>query len=139
MGLCLILFDIDHFKQINDTWGHPAGDFILKHLAQLIENEARGYDVFARYGGEEFAFLLRGSPLEAAILLAERVREEVEEHIFTYDEVDLRITISLGVAHWSGEEPLEDTALVEAADRLLYEAKGGGRNMVSHDPLPESS
>ncbi|MBT4159944.1 MAG: GGDEF domain-containing protein, partial [Gammaproteobacteria bacterium] len=95
VGLCLIIFDIDHFKQINDTWGHPAGDFILKNLAQLIENEARGYDVFARYGGEEFVFLLRGAPLEAAVQLAERVRKEVEEHVFSYDDVDLKITISL--------------------------------------------
>ncbi|MBT4493001.1 MAG: GGDEF domain-containing protein [Gammaproteobacteria bacterium] len=134
VGLCLIIFDIDHFKQINDTWGHPAGDFILKNLAQLIENEARGYDVFARYGGEEFVFLLRGAPLEAAVQLAERVRKEVEEHVFSYDDVDLKITISLGVAYWSGENPMEDEELVEAADRHLYEAKEGGRNRTCQDP-----
>jgi two-component system, cell cycle response regulator len=138
VGLCLILFDIDHFKQINDTWGHPAGDFILKHLAELIESDARGYDVFARYGGEEFVFLLRGSPLKAAVGLAERVRREIEEHIFSYDELDLRITISLGVAHWGGEAPLTDEEFVEAADRRLYEAKGAGRNCVRHDPLDQT-
>ncbi len=137
VGLCLILFDIDHFKQINDTWGHPAGDFILKNLAQLIDCEARGYDVFARYGGEEFAFLLRGSPLKAAVQLAERVRQEVEAHVFTYDELDLKITISLGVAHWDGTSPLKDKDLIDAADRRLYEAKENGRNRVCHDPLPE--
>jgi two-component system cell cycle response regulator len=135
VGLSLILFDIDHFKQINDTWGHPAGDFILKHLAQLIDNEARGYDVFARYGGEEFVILLRGSTLEAAIRIAERVREEVEECVFTYDEIDLKITVSLGVAHWEGEEDMSEKELVEAADRRLYEAKDGGRNKVCHDPI----
>jgi two-component system cell cycle response regulator len=136
VGLCLILFDIDHFKQINDTWGHPAGDYILKNLAQLIDNEARGYDVFARYGGEEFVFLLRGSPLPAAIRLAERVRQEVEEQVFVYDNLDLKVTISLGVTFWDGENPMDAEELVEAADRKLYEAKGGGRNMVCHDPLP---
>ena len=137
VGLCLILFDIDHFKQINDTWGHPAGDYILKNLALLIESEARGYDVFARYGGEEFVFLLRGSPLDAAVKLAERVRHEIETKVFTYDEVDLKITVSLGVAHWSGESPMTDSELIEAADKRLYEAKAAGRNSVCHDPLPE--
>ncbi len=137
-GLCVVLFDIDHFKQVNDTWGHPAGDFILKNLAQLIESEARGYDVFARYGGEEFVFLLRGSPLEAAVAMAERVREEVEAHVFVYDDLELKVTVSLGVAHWSGENPMEGEELIEGADRRLYEAKESGRNCVRHDPLPES-
>ena len=117
IGLCLIIFDIDHFKQINDTWGHPAGDFVLKNLAQLIDNEARGYDLFARYGGEEFVILLRGAPLEAAIKLAERVRVEIEEHVFTYDELDLKITVSLGVAAWDGGSPMEDEELVENGER----------------------
>lgn len=129
-GLCLILFDIDHFKQINDTWGHPAGDFILKNLAHLIDSELRGYDLFARYGGEEFAFLLRGSSLEEAVGLAERVRTEVAEHVFTYEDVDLNVTISLGVYFWDGKVELDETALVDAADRLLYKAKDEGRNRV---------
>ena len=135
VGLCVILFDIDHFKQINDTWGHPAGDCILKNLAQLIDSEARDYDVFARYGGEEFVFLLRGSPLPAAVKLAERVRREVEEQVFVYDNLDLKITISLGVSYWDGVDPMSPEELVEAADRRLYEAKEGGRNKVCHDPL----
>lgn len=137
VGLCLILFDIDHFKQINDTWGHPAGDYILKNLSQLIETEARGYDVFARYGGEEFVFLLRGAPLEAAVNLGERVRQEIDAHVFTYDEVDLKVTVSLGIAYWDGQSPMTDEELIEAADRRLYEAKENGRNLVCHDPLPD--
>ena len=136
VGLALILFDIDHFKQINDTWGHPAGDYILKSLSQLIETEARGYDVFARYGGEEFAFLLRGAPLAAAVNLAERVRQEIASHVFVYDEVELKVTVSHGVAHWDGHEPKEDIELIEAADKLLYKAKESGRNRVCHEPLP---
>jgi len=137
IGLSLIIFDIDHFKQINDTWGHPAGDFILKNLASLIDNEAREYDVFARYGGEEFAFLLRGGSLEGAITFAERVRHEIEDHAFVYDELDLKITVSLGVSHWNGDTPMQADELVEAADRRLYEAKEGGRNCVKHDTLIE--
>ncbi len=83
-------------------------------------------------------FLLRGAPLDAAIQLAERVRQEVEAHTFTYDDVDLKITISLGVAHWSGEDPMTGEELVEAADRRLYEAKEGGRNRVCHDPVQQA-
>jgi diguanylate cyclase (GGDEF)-like protein len=137
VGLAIILFDIDHFKQINDTWGHPAGDFILKNLAELIETVARGYDVFARYGGEEFVFMLRGAPLVAAAALAERVRCEVEGHTFNYDELELKVTISLGVTWWGGGDSIASGGeLVEAADRRLYEAKDAGRNCVYHDPLP---
>ena len=136
VGLCLILFDIDHFKQVNDTWGHPAGDFVLKNLAQLIESEARGYDLFARYGGEEFVFLLRGATPEAAVNLAERVRIEVEKQTFVYDDIELKITVSLGVAWWDGSEPMTSKALIEAADRHLYRAKEAGRNQVCHDSFP---
>lgn len=135
-GLCLVLFDIDHFKIVNDTWGHPAGDHILKSLAQLIESEARGYDLFARYGGEEFVFMLRATPLDAAIRLAERVRAEVEDYVFKYDDLELKITLSLGVAQWDGSGEITDEGFVEAADKRLYEAKQGGRNRVCHDPLP---
>ena len=139
VGLAMILFDIDNFKRVNDTWGHPAGDFILKNLAQLIESEVRGYDVFARFGGEEFVFLLRGAPLEAAVALAERVRVEVGQHVFTYDDIDLKITISLGVSWCSGDDSYDSPeALVRASDRRLYEAKNGGRNCVCHDPLPQA-
>ena len=93
--------------------------------------------MFARYGGEEFVFLLRGSPLSAAIQLAERVRQEVDDHVFVYDDLELKVTISLGVTFWDGEAPLEAEGLVDLADRLLYEAKEGGRNRVCHDPLTE--
>jgi len=134
VALALVLFDIDHFKQINDSWGHPAGDYILKYLARLIENEARGYDVFARYGGEEFVFMLRGESLEAAIALAERVRVDVERHVFHYDEMELKITISFGVAWWKGDESISNAEeLVEVADKYLYKAKNDGRNCVRYN------
>ena len=132
-GLSLVLFDIDHFKQVNDTYGHPAGDFILKHMAQLIEQEARGYDVFARYGGEEFVFMMRGSTHDAALALAERVRRVVEEQTFTYDDIVLNVTISLGVCHWSGDNSVTSIEeLIEIVDKQLYAAKRSGRNCIHH-------
>lgn len=130
-GLALVLFDIDHFKAVNDSYGHPAGDYILKHLAGLIEHEARGYDLFARVGGEEFVFMLRGADAQAAVALAERVRTTVENFTFHYDELELKVTISLGVAVWSGDDSISSPEqLVEAADKQLYAAKNGGRNRV---------
>jgi two-component system cell cycle response regulator len=132
-GLALVMFDIDHFKTVNDTHGHPAGDAVLKQLAELIEFEARGYDLFARVGGEEFVFLMRAGTLVSAIALAERVRNVVAEHAFFYDELCLRITVSLGVAYWSGDGRFEDVdGFVNAADQQLYRAKHGGRNRTCH-------
>lgn len=136
VGLALVIFDIDDFKEVNDNWGHPAGDYILKQLSQLIKKEIRGYDVFARYGGEEFIFLLKVKNLESAIIFAERVRVEVEKYNFYYDAKELKITISLGVSWWNGDESISEAEeLVEAVDKHLYEAKKDGRNCVRHDTL----
>ncbi len=132
VGLALVLFYIDHSKQVNDTWGHPVGDFILKNLVELIETEARGYDLFARYGGEEFVFLHRGAPLETAIVLVERVRCEVEAHTFSYDELDLKFTISLGVTWWGGGDSLSGGAeFVEAAQTGIFMTQRRGAAIVS--------
>jgi diguanylate cyclase (GGDEF)-like protein len=133
-GLAFVLFDIDYFKEVNDTYGHPAGDFILKHLAQLIENEAREYDLFARYGGEEFVFMMRGGTQESALKLAERVRTVVEGHTFHYDDLELKVTVSIGVSFWNGEDAGVDSSeqLIQAADRQLYDAKRDGRNCIRY-------
>lgn len=131
--LSLIIFDIDHFKDFNDNYGHPTGDAILKTLARLIESEARDYDVFARYGGEEFAFLLRGSDLTPAIVLAERIRKKIADQVFEYDGHTFRVTVSLGVATYDGNTNLKDEiALITAADNYLYEAKRSGRNRTCY-------
>lgn len=131
VGLSIIMFDIDHFKEVNDTHGHPAGDAVLRGLAQLVEHEARGYDLFARYGGEEFVFLMRGASLEPAVGLAERVRVAVQEHEFVYDELVLKVTCSLGVYFWDGSEEITQAeALVDRADKQLYRAKQSGRNQI---------
>jgi len=132
-GLSIIMFDIDFFKQVNDTYGHPAGDAVLRDLAQLVEREARGYDLFARYGGEEFVLLMRDTSLEAAVGLAERIRVAAEQHAFSYEDTELKITVSLGVYHWDGrEEVTQAEALVDAADKQLYRAKKSGRNRVCY-------
>lgn len=132
-GLSIVMFDIDHFKQINDTYGHPAGDAILKELTQLVETEARGYDLFARYGGEEFVFLMRGAPLEAAVGFAERVRNSVEVHKFVYEGNEIQITTSLGVSYWDGGDDITcPDQIVQRVDEQLYKAKNGGRNRTCY-------
>jgi two-component system cell cycle response regulator len=130
-GLGIVFFDIDHFKTVNDNYGHPAGDLVLKNLAALVENEARGYDVFARYGGDEFVFLMRGASLDAAVVLAERVRKAVEAHVFEYDGEVLSVTISLGVSHWNGDDSISNGQdLLKLVDAELYKAKGAGKNQT---------
>lgn len=128
-NLSMIMFDIDHFKVFNDTHGHVAGDFLLRDLATTLENTVRQYDVFARYGGEEFVFLLRGSALAPAVNIADRVRSTTAETVFTYEEQNLAVTVSVGVATYEGDATLSSMEeLIRLADRLLYEAKSAGRN-----------
>ena len=130
-NLSLILFDIDHFKRINDTHGHLAGDQILRDLASLVQANLRREDVFARYGGEEFAVILPESDRDHAVRVSEKLRALVEERAFSYDDEPIPVTISLGVASIApGQEPITPTELVAAADAKLYEAKEGGRNRV---------
>ena len=126
--LSFILFDLDHFKRVNDTYGHVAGDHVLVQTASLVQALLRNEDVFARYGGEEFCVVLRGIALEDAGLIAERMRATVEAHVYRCDETELRVTTSVGVAEYDGQG--EPVALIEAADSALYAAKAAGRNRV---------
>jgi two-component system cell cycle response regulator len=127
--LSLIMIDLDHFKNVNDHHGHPAGDYVLVALTQGIARALRTEDLFARYGGEEFAILCRGTGLEDATLLCERLRGFVESAVVEYDGKRIPVTISLGVAAFV-EQPDAATKLLAAADAALYEAKEGGRNRV---------
>ena len=128
--LSLLMFDVDHFKRVNDSHGHLAGDYVLAKLAKVASNTVRTEDIFARYGGEEFGVICRGVPLPSAGVLAERLRAVVETTTFDHEGTKLPITISIGVAGHP-EVPIETASqLIAAADAALYEAKRGGRNRV---------
>jgi len=132
-SLSLVMFDIDHFKAINDTHGHLAGDYALTTLSAVIGETIRQEDVFARYGGEEFAVICRGVDLEGSAVFAERLRRLVAAHPFRYQDIALTITVSAGVATVAKVGMRQHTELIAAADDALYRAKRSGRNkVVSH-------
>jgi two-component system cell cycle response regulator len=129
-ALTLVMLDVDHFKQVNDRFGHLVGDYVLVELAGIIESQLRQEDLFARYGGEEFAVLCRGASLGNASVLAERLRAKVETTHMEQGGIHIPVTISLGVAAQSDKAPDGATHLVAEADAALYDAKRGGRNKV---------
>ena len=129
--LALLMVDLDHFKDINDTHGHLVGDEALREVARLLQSAVRNVDIVARYGGEEFAIVLPETSNEGAVAFAERVRERVAEHVFANERLpSLRLTVSVGVA----SVPAADIESVEdffaRSDEALYRAKAGGRNQV---------
>lgn len=129
----LIIFDIDHFKRINDTHGHQAGDAVIRQVAEITRQQVRGTDVCGRYGGEEFVVLLPDTPADGALLLAERLRKNVEQCVVEHGGVEIRFTISLGVAALTLDCG-SHAALIEQADSALYRSKEGGRNRCTvHD------
>lgn len=127
--LSFVMFDIDHFKKINDIHGHLAGDFVLKELAQMVQGRIRRDEVFARYGGEEFAIVLPETNLEGAKSLADGLREKVEQSRFLFQGESIKVTVSIGVSTL-GEQDKTSLDLIRHADVKLYEAKRGGRNRV---------
>ena len=128
--LSLVIFDVDHFKKVNDNYGHLAGDAVLVHLARITHAMIRTEDVAARYGGEEFAIICRGIPLLNAGVVGERLRAAVEMENFEYQGKRLPVTISAGVAALPEAQVATPTELVGEADSALYEAKRSGRNRV---------
>ena len=126
----LVMCDLDKFKSVNDTYGHQAGDEVLKQLAAILKDEAREIDRVGRYGGEEFMLLLPGTVLDAAVTFAERVRKRIEGHTFTFAEGTLTRTSSFGVAGWPHPKIEQSDDLVRTADDALYVAKETGRNKV---------
>jgi diguanylate cyclase (GGDEF)-like protein len=128
--LSLVMFDVDHFKRVNDTYGHLAGDAVLVQLSGITQGMVRTEDVLARYGGEEFAVICRGTPLLNAGILGERVRTAVEGSAFEYQQQRLPVTISVGVAALPESEATSPQELIGHADSALYEAKKSGRNRV---------
>lgn len=129
-ALSLVLLDLDHFKKINDTYGHLAGDYVLRGLAEGINASVRKEDVFARYGGEEFAILSRGIDGPSAMQFAKRLRTWIEMYPFIFEGKKLPVTASLGVATYPDLQIEDGEAFVQKADEALYAAKEGGRNQV---------
>jgi diguanylate cyclase (GGDEF)-like protein len=128
--ISLVMCDIDKFKSVNDNYGHQAGDSVLKGFAQLLKGEAREIDRVGRYGGEEFLLILPGTVLDAAVTFAERLREKVERHTFSYEGGTLTRTMSCGVASSPHPKVKDEDSLLRAADDSLYVAKETGRNRV---------
>jgi two-component system, cell cycle response regulator len=125
--LSLIMFDLDHFKRVNDTYGHQAGDLVLRSVARSVMQTIRKEDIFARYGGEEFALLCRNTTLENCFILSERIRRNIEELEVTHNGRRIPCTVSLGVA--ALDDSIKNPSdLIEAADQRLYNAKRKGRN-----------
>jgi two-component system, cell cycle response regulator len=139
LPLSLLLIDVDHFKAINDNYGHAAGDEVLCALGKLLASSARTTDVSARWGGEEFVVTLTNTALDGATIFAERLRQSVQDLKIEHAGVPIGITASLGIAEYRPGETLE--ALIDRADRAMYRAKVGGRNRVAtvaeNEPPPE--
>ncbi len=129
--LSLIMGDIDNFKSFNDTYGHVAGDEVLKKVAEVFRKNVRLIDIAARYGGEEFAVILPKTDINEAIIVSERIRSCIESSSVIFNETTLKVTISIGVSQFDPMIDLDRHSLVKRADRALYMSKEEGRNMVS--------
>ena len=139
-NLSLIMLDIDHFKLVNDEFGHLQGDAVLQKVALQLQKELRSYDCAARYGGEEFVAILPDSTLKESIFVADRIRLAVQGTRFSGALDKLALTVSLGVACFPKEQPITVDGFIKQADDALYRAKNNGRNRVEfHDPDVKTS
>jgi diguanylate cyclase (GGDEF)-like protein len=129
----ICIFDLDHFKRVNDTFGHSAGDIVLKTVAQETQRNLRNIDHIARYGGEEFILILTNSEKHEAMICAERIRSVVEKIVFEDMPEDFRMTISVGVTEYQPSELIQEA--INRADTALYRAKINGRNKVEYEPM----
>ena len=131
--LSVLMLDIDHFKHVNDTYGHLAGDSVLKDLAATIKKWSRGSDLCFRYGGEEFLLILDDTDTNQALKIAERIRENVERHTYLYKGKIIPVTVSIGTSTFKHSETLE--SFKDRADKALYQAKSNGRNQAVSSEL----
>ena len=123
----VILCDIDKFKSVNDTYGHDTGDYVLKEVAWILKDTVRDGDLVGRWGGEEFLIIVNSNKVNAAVL-AERIRNQVEAHTYTYKNIDLKVTLTLGVSSYNANTDID--SLIKSADQKLYRGKENGRNQV---------
>ncbi len=128
--LSLVMVDIDHFKKVNDTFGHTEGDQILCRISSLLKSSVRRKDTVARYGGEEFILILPEASLEQSFVIAERIRQSVENTPFQVGRTQVNLTLSVGISSFPSHRVKSKEELVEMADQALYDAKRGGRNKV---------
>jgi diguanylate cyclase (GGDEF)-like protein len=135
--ICVLMLDIDHFKQVNDTHGHDGGDQVLKFFAQLLTRAVRQQDLVARIGGEEFLVLLPDTDLQGAQQMANRLLQTLRNSTVEYAGKQFAITCSLGICAWQGPGESVQNLLIRA-DRLLYQAKQQGRNRYVSEILPDS-
>ncbi|NMH59899.1 GGDEF domain-containing protein [Alteromonas ponticola] len=126
LNMTVLVCDIDHYKKVNDTLGHDGGDFILKEVATLMSEQLRKQDILARWGGEEFLILLPETNTQQAFIVAEKIRTQIENAEFTYNEQTLSVTVSFGIADASGKNQVDQA--ISEADGYLYKAKNAGRN-----------
>ena len=129
--VAVVMFDLDHFKEVNDTHGHQVGDRVLQELAEILRRTAREIDKLGRYGGEEFIAVLPDTDLDDGAVFAERVRQDVARHLFPANGEVFRMTVSAGVAVYPNRGITDPQALVRLADQALYAAKAAGRNRVA--------
>jgi diguanylate cyclase (GGDEF)-like protein len=126
----LVLIDVDHFKNINDKFGHPIGDIILKELSNILLENIKDTDLAARWGGEEFVILLPKTSIDEASILADKIRTAIEKKVITIDDFQIKITASFGVSQLKGNFSTSFDSSFKLADKALYEAKSRGRNCV---------
>jgi diguanylate cyclase (GGDEF)-like protein len=141
LGLAVLVLDIDHFKRINDCYGHLSGDCVLREVARIIRESTRAEDLVARYGGEEFVVALPVSAPDLATDRAERIRSNLAERHLSAGKVDIQVTVSIGVAFGPPDRHCNEITLIETADRALYQAKADGRNRIifgGYSPLTEA-
>lgn len=128
----LIMMDIDHFKEVNDQYGHETGNRTLAHVAKILRNAIRRLDIPCRYGGEEFALILPDTPLGAGVMFANRLRHLIENSSIAIGDAHIRLTASFGVDVYRKDDQCTAREFIDRADSLLYAAKSEGRNKVRH-------
>jgi diguanylate cyclase (GGDEF)-like protein len=133
----IMMGDIDHFKEINDTFGHDAGDHILTGIARMLRDNSRKQDIVSRWGGEEFIILLPETGLGNGAILAEKLRDKVEKEVFVYQDKKIPVTLSFGLSVYNKKD-LKMDDVIKQADQCLYEAKNSGRNKVVFKKNPSA-